>query len=128
MRVTLIPKEKPSTHVRLLLPIISTAVAILCSSVYVAIVGADLFSVYYYLITWPLENLSEVFVTATPLALLALAIMIAFRARFWNIGTHGQFIVGGLIAVWMGVQLGVLPATVLIPLIFAVSWLGGSGV
>ncbi|MEM1953300.1 MAG: hypothetical protein QXH32_03455 [Candidatus Caldarchaeum sp.] len=128
LRVTLIPKEKPSTRVRLLLPIISTAVAILCSSVYVAIVGADLFSVYYYLITWPLENLSEVFVTATPLALLALAIMIAFRARFWNIGTHGQFIVGGLIAVWMGVQLGALPATILIPLIFAVSWLGGSGV
>lgn len=128
MRLVLTPKERPSTRVRILLPIFSTVMALLTSAIYVVIAGGDLVRVYYYLITWPLENPSEIFVTATPLTLLALAIMVAFRARFWNIGTHGQFIVGGLIAAWLGVQLGSLPSFILMPLIMAVAWLGGSGV
>lgn len=128
MKLTLIPREKPSTRARIIIPILATAVALVTSSIYVVIAGADISSVFYYLITWPLANPSEIFVTATPLTLLAFAVLIAFRARFWNIGTHGQFIVGGLVAAWLGVVLGTLPQYFLIPLIIVCSWLAGSAV
>lgn len=113
---------------RILLPIASTLLALTASSVYIVIAGGDVFQVYYYLITWPLTYPTEIFVTATPLLLLALAIAVAFKARFWNIGAHGQFIVGGLAAAWLGVALQDLPPQILIPSILVVAWLGGSGI
>jgi len=128
LRITLVKREQPPFRYAVLVPVASTALALAISAVYVLIAGGDVAQVYYYLITWPLENPAEILVTATPLLLLALAVAIAFKARFWNIGTHGQFIVGGLIAAWLGVELGGLPPPVLIPLIMTAAWLGGAGV
>ncbi|MEM0078798.1 MAG: hypothetical protein QW118_01015 [Nitrososphaerota archaeon] len=124
----LVRKEILPLKYRIILPIISVLLAILTSSVYILIAGGDILKVYYYLITWPLTYPTEILVTSTPLLLLALAITVAFKARFWNIGTHGQFIVGGLIAAWLGVVLRSLSSYVLIPLILLVAWLGGSAV
>jgi ABC-type uncharacterized transport system permease subunit len=42
--------------------------------------------------------LSELAIKATPLALIALGLAIAFRANVWNIGAEGQFIVGAIAA------------------------------
>ena len=113
---------------RLALPIIAVILALLTSSIYVFIAGGNLISVYYYLLTWPFENPTEIFVTAAPLIMLAFSVLVAFRARFWNLGPHGQFIVGGLIAAYLGVQLKYLPPQILIPVIFVVAWLGGAAV
>jgi simple sugar transport system permease protein len=42
--------------------------------------------------------LSELAVKATPLALIALGLAVAFRGNVWNIGAEGQFIVGAIAA------------------------------
>ena len=119
-------KEPLPTLQRISLPILAVGLALATSSIYVLIAGGDLLSVYYYLMTWPFENLPEILVTAAPLILLAFSVSIAFRARFWNLGPHGQFIVGGLIAAYLGVQLKYLPPALLIPIICMMSWLGGA--
>jgi len=124
----LVRRELLPLKYRILLPIISTLLALIVSSIYIIVAGGDVFQVYYYLITWPLTYPTEIFVTATPLLLLALAIAVAFKARFWNIGAHGQFIVGGLVAAWLGVVLKDLAPYILIPFILLIAWLGGSGV
>jgi ABC-type uncharacterized transport system permease subunit len=124
----LVRRELLPLKYRILLPVASTFLAVIVSSIYVVIAGGDVFQVYYYLITWPLSYPTEIFVTATPLLLLALAITVAFKARFWNIGAHGQFIVGGLVAAWLGVVLKDLTPYILIPFILSIAWLGGSGV
>lgn len=124
----LVRRELLPLKYRILLPVASTLLAVIVSSIYVVIAGGDVFQVYYYLITWPLSYPTEIFVTATPLLLLALAITVAFKARFWNIGAHGQFIVGGLVAAWLGVVLKDLTPYILIPFILSIAWLGGSGV
>jgi len=113
---------------RILLPVFAAVLALATTSIYIVIAKGDVIQVYYYLFTWPLENATEVLVTAAPLLLLALAVMVAFRARFWNIGPHGQFIAGGLMAAVVGVQLGDLPSIVLMPLILVCAWLMGSAV
>lgn len=124
----LVRRELLPLKYRILLPVASTFLAVIVSSIYVVIAGGDVFQVYYYLITWPLSYPTEIFVTATPLLLLALAITVAFKARFWNIGAHGQFIVGGLVAAWLGVVLKDLTPYILVPFILSIAWLGGSGV
>jgi len=124
----LVRRELLPLKYRVLLPVASTFLAIIMSSIYVVIAGGDVLQVYYYLITWPLSYPTEIFVTATPLLLLALAIAVAFKARFWNIGAHGQFIVGGLVAAWLGVVLKDLTSYILTPFILSIAWLGGSAV
>jgi simple sugar transport system permease protein len=124
----LVRRELLPLKYRILLPVASTFLAVIVSSIYIIIAGGDVFQVYYYLIMWPVSYPTEIFVTATPLLLLALAITVAFKARFWNIGTHGQFIVGGLVAAWFGVVLKDLASYILIPFILSIAWLGGSAV
>jgi simple sugar transport system permease protein len=124
----LVRREPLPLKFRILLPVASTFLAVIISYIYIRIAGGDVFQVYYYLIMWPMSNFAEIFVTATPLLLLALAITVAFKARFWNIGTHGQFTVGGLVAAWFGVVLKDLSSYILIPLILSIAWLGGSAV
>ena len=111
---------------RISLPVLAAVLALATSSIYVLMAGGDIGSVYYYLMTWPFENPSEIFVTAAPLIMLAFSVAIAFKARFWNLGPHGQFIVGGLIAAYLGVKLSSLPPILLIPFIWVVAWLGGA--
>lgn len=56
------------------------------------------------------ENYLKVFV---PLAMTSMALSLAFRMRFWNIGGEGQFILGAIAAATVAFQLGgVLPHAV----------------
>lgn len=121
-------REPLSFSWRILLPVLAVLLALSTTALYIVIANGNVFQVYYLLFTWPLQNATEIFVTAAPLLLLALSIMVAFRARFWNIGAHGQFIAGGLAAAFFGVQLAALPSVFLMPIILAAAWLMGSGV
>ncbi len=48
-----------------------------------------------------------------PLALTSVALSLAFKMRFWNIGGEGQFIMGAIAAAWVAFQAGpVLPVAV----------------
>ena len=69
-----------------------------------------------------------------PLLLTGLGVAIAFRARLWNIGGEGQFLVGALAASALGAYaLDGLPAPVLLPLILlagaaaGAAWAGLAG-
>ena len=52
------------------------------------------------------NGLADTLVKATPLLLVALGIVIAFRASVINIGAEGQLIMGALLTTFLGVQLG----------------------
>lgn len=41
-----------------------------------------------------------------PLALTSVALSLAFKMRFWNIGGEGQFIIGSIAASWVAFKLG----------------------
>ena len=49
-------------------------------------------------------NLSQTLLRATTLVLTGLAVAFAFRSGLFNIGGHGQYIVGLLVANWVGVN------------------------
>lgn len=80
-----------------------------------------------YLIT-PLTStngLYEVLLTATPLLFTGMAVAIAFRAGYWNIGAEGQFLLGAVGVTAVGTGLPDLPAVVALPLGFLAGALGG---
>lgn len=80
-----------------------------------------------YLVT-PLTSttgLYEVLLTATPLLFTGMAVALAFRAGYWNIGAEGQFLVGAIGTTAVGTSLSDLPSLVALPLGFAAGALGG---
>ena len=47
-------------------------------------------------------NIAETLVKAAPMILTGLAVAVAFRARFWNIGAEGQLVAGAVASAYRG--------------------------
>jgi ABC-type uncharacterized transport system permease subunit len=71
-------------------------------------------------------SIQEVLLAATPLMLTGLAVAVAFRAGYWNIGAEGQFLLGAIAATIAGIYLPDLPSLVAIPLGLALGTLAGA--
>lgn len=61
----------------------------------------------------------------TPLILTALSVTIAFKAGLFNIGASGQFLMGTIAAVAVGIQFEGLPAVLHLPLALVAGIVGG---
>lgn len=80
-----------------------------------------------YLIT-PLTTtagLYEVLLTATPLLFTGIAVAIAFRAGYWNIGAEGQFLMGAVATTGVALAMPGLPAPFALPLGMLAGAVGG---
>ncbi len=127
MRLRLERREQTSRWLNLALPLIAIgATLVLCGGL-IALAGANVVEAYAVLFASALDskfNLVETVVKATPLVLTGLAVAVAFRAKFWNIGAEGQFLFGAMAAVFIGTQEG-LPAWSLVPLMILCGILAG---
>ncbi len=107
---------------------VAVAITVAITAVPIRIAGANPVAAFErYLIT-PLSSMSsiyEVMLTATPLLFTGMAVAIAFRAGYWNIGAEGQFLVGAIGATAVGINLPNLPAAVALPLGMAMGAVGG---
>lgn len=68
----------------------------------------------------------NVWTKACPLLLTGLAVLVAFRAGFWNIGAEGQLILGAIAAGWIGTAPGI-PAGIHPGLALAGAFAAGAG-
>jgi simple sugar transport system permease protein len=64
-------------------------------------------------------------VKAAPLVFTGLAVAVAFRARFWNIGAEGQLLAGAMAAAFIGAREG-LPGWSLVPAMILAGALAGA--
>ena len=82
------------------------ATLILCSGL-VALAGANVIDAYAELFLTPFStgfDLEQTAIKSAPLVLTGLAVAVAFRARFWNIGGEGQLYAGAMAAAFIGTQ------------------------
>ena len=97
----LVRRESASMKIKVLAPGIAFGVAVLLNlALYVAI-GRNPAAVFYALLVEPFlswSSISEVLLKATPLMLIAQGLAIGFRAKVFNIGAEGQFILGAIFA------------------------------
>ena len=113
-----------------LLPVIAVLGALGVGGMILLLLEANPFEAYQALISGAFTNkngLADTLVKMTPLLLVGLGIVIAFRANVINIGAEGQLIVGALLAAYLALELGeVMPGfMVIIMCILASSLLGG---
>ncbi|MGN7807949.1 ABC transporter permease [Ensifer sp. 22521] len=64
---------------------------------------------------------------ATPLLLVGLGTVIAFRAKIWNIGQEGQVLAGAMCAYWASLWIGPLPYLIAVA-VLVLAGLAGGGV
>ncbi len=71
-------------------------------------------------------GIQEVLLAATPLLFTGIAVAIAFRAGYWNIGAEGQFLAGAVAVTAVGINFTGLPAVVALPLGVVAGAVGGA--
>jgi ABC-type uncharacterized transport system permease subunit len=106
-------------------PLVTAIVAFLIGGIAVAATGKNPAKVYWQIfkgtgLEWLIpgvgdravlaSNLQQTLLYTTPLILTGLAVAFAFRCGMFNIGGQGQYIVGGITAVWIASSLHGLPA------------------
>ncbi len=127
IRLRLEQRERTSPWLNLALPLAAImATLILCGGL-IVLAGANVFEAYGVLFASALDskfNIVETVVKATPLVLTGLAVAVAFRAKFWNIGAEGQFLIGAMAAVFVGTQEW-LPSWTLVPMMIVAGALAG---
>lgn len=109
----------------------SVLLALLITAVILALVGADplkSFRAIYLAAFGTRDVFSDTLVKATPLILTALACLLAFRMRLWNIGAEGQFYLGawGATLIVESVLGADAPAFVFIPLMLVSGFVCGA--
>jgi simple sugar transport system permease protein len=71
-------------------------------------------------------GIAETISKAIPLTLAGIGLTIAFRARIYNIGAEGQFLIGAIVASGIALEFPDLPAIILLPAMFIGGFLGGA--
>jgi simple sugar transport system permease protein len=119
-----------STYVRaggVVTPLITVLVAFLVAGLVVLVTGHDPIATYKaifngtglnWLFPWTSAedrsiaaiNLQQTLIQTTPLILTGLAVALAFRCGLFNIGGQGQYIMGSILAVWIGSSFKDMPA------------------
>jgi general nucleoside transport system permease protein len=72
------------------------------------------------------SNLQQTLIITTPLILTGLAVAFAFRAGLFNIGGNGQYIVGAIVAVWVGSSFSGMPSVLHVLLAIAAACAAGA--
>lgn len=103
------------------LVILAVAIVYLITAGPIRAGGANPQAAYQRYVLTPLtgmSSLTEVVLAATPILFTGLAVAVAFRAGYWNIGAEGQFLAGAVGATTVGLYLPDLPGPLGIPLAF----------
>lgn len=110
-------------------PLLGTVLGLLIGAVLILLVGADPIETYAALFKGAfggMHQLRETILKATPLLLMALGLTVAFRARVWNVGGEGQYIVGALTGGALALLFPDAPRALLLPGILVAGFLGGA--
>ena len=123
------PIKSPTLVRKLVPPAIALISTVVIASLLAMVAGANPFSVIGLILKGSfgsqfatLETLNR----ATPLIFTGLAVAVAFRAKFWNIGAEAQLYAGALMTVLLGTGVLPWPSFAILPLIIVASILAGA--
>ena len=123
------PIANPSFARSVVPPALAIAATVVIASLLAMIAGADPFAVLGLIIKGAFGTkfaLLETLNRATPLIFTGLAVAVAFRARFWNIGAEAQLYAGALVTVVLGTGALPWPGFALIPMLVLCAVLAGA--
>ena len=116
-----------------LFPLIALGLALAFGGVLLWIFGANPLATYAAMAEGAFGqryHVSETILRAIPLMLTGLAVAIAFRMLFWNIGAEGQFAWGVVAATWVALflpeRVGGIPQWAVLPLMLVAAFCAGA--
>lgn len=118
-----------SSLVDALLPVFATLAALLVGALMLLALGANPLVAYAALVEGAfgsLNAIADTLVRATPLLFVGVGICIASRGGVTNIGGEGQFVVGALCAVLVGLSFPGGPALLVVPAALLAGMVGGA--
>ncbi|OJF93688.1 ABC transporter permease [Pararhizobium antarcticum] len=98
---TMVRRERASLAATVLAPVLALLVALILNLSLYRLMGRDPVAIVYAMLLEPFmswASFSEVLLKAGPLLLIAQGLAIGFRAKVFNIGAEGQFILGAIFA------------------------------
>lgn len=107
---------------------VAVVVTVALTAIPIRLAGANPLAAFQRYLVTPLTSTSglyEVLLTATPLLFTGIAVAIAFRVGYWNIGAEGQFLAGAIGTTAVGINFPGLPAAIALPLGFFAGAVGG---
>ncbi len=115
-------RHRPSKFFVLFSPVLAALLTLVSGYLMFSTLGTPPLETLYSFFIFPIQDwygISELMLKAVPLLLCALGLSLCFRAKVWNIGAEGQFLmgalVGGAVALQLNEQSGfwVMPAVIL---------------
>jgi general nucleoside transport system permease protein len=128
IRVRLERRQETPVYLQIAIPIAAVVVTLVLCAALVWLAGANVIEAYKLLLFSTFRSgydIQDTLVKAAPLLLTGLAVVVAFRAKFWNIGAEGQLMAGAIAACFIG-QREFLPAFSLVPLMLVAAALFGA--
>lgn len=132
MRIVFERRLEPSRVMAFLVPIVSFILALVVGGILLLAAGVNPIETYKAMFDGAFGSgyaRSEMLVKAIPLMLTGLAVSIAFRMLFWNIGAEGQLAMGAIATAWVplfALKDSDLPAWVLLVLMGVVAFIAGA--
>lgn len=102
--------------------------AFVASGIFIGLLGHSPINVYQSMIEGSFGSAHRIRDTLTitiPLVVTSIAIMIAFKMKFWNIGAEGQILMGAFAASYIGLTFSELPKPLLLTAMFIAGFIGG---
>ncbi len=122
------PRQSVSILHAGLAPIWAILVSMIICAALINWAGAPVFEAYGLLVKGAFGSafaIKETLTRSIPLIFTGLAVSVAFRAKFYNIGAEGQLYAGALAATFFGTGLVTMPAPLMIPFLVIVGALAG---
>ena len=122
------PRQSVSIWRAGLAPVWAILASMAICAVLIAWAGASVPNAYALLIKGAFGSsfaIKETLTRSIPLIFTGLAVSVAFRAKFYNIGAEGQLYAGALAATFFGTGLITLPPALMIPLLILTGAIAG---
>ena len=123
------PRSEPSRAMRYASPLIAVALTLIGGIVIFVLLGKNPVEGFKVFFLSPLKDaygVSELFLKATPLMLIAMGLAVGFRANVWNIDAEGQFIMGAAAASGVALYWFNQPHWWLLPAMVVAGAIGGA--
>ncbi|WP_413991645.1 ABC transporter permease [Labrys okinawensis] len=99
------PRQATPVWFNVALPLAAIAVTLILCSGLIALAGANVLDAYGIMLAAAFGDFystTETLVKAAPMIFTGLAVAVAFRAKFWNIGAEGQLMAGAVAGCFVG--------------------------
>ena len=109
-------------------PFIAVVLTLIAGALMFAMLGVNAGEAIFTFFVAPIssvEGITELFVKATPLVLIAVGLSFGFQANVWNIGAEGQLTIGALAGGGLGLVFFNVDSVFLIPGMVVAGILGG---